>query len=218
VDSLAGTIARVYDQWDNLTDEQTSQGAVSYTYDADSLLSMISVHGQSPVSYNWDAATRLTGITQGSSSVAVSYDNANRQTQLTLPNGVVAAYTYEANGRVTGITWTGPHGSIGDLQYAYDANSRVVTKSGSLAETGLPGAVRANTFNAANEMLAFNGQSLTYDANGNLTSDGVNTYGCPQPVGWHVRQRKCQLRLRFVRASSEKNRRWNHHPVPLRRP
>ncbi len=77
---------------------------------------------------------------------------------------------------MTGITWTGPQGSIGDLQYAYDANSRVIAKSGSLAETGLPGTVGGNTFNAANEMLTFNGLTLTYDANGNLTGDGVNTY------------------------------------------
>ena len=33
-----------------------------------------------------------------------------------------------------------------------------------------------NTFNAANEMTAFNGTPQTYDANGNLTNDGTSTY------------------------------------------
>ena len=36
--------------------------------------------------------------------------------------------------------------------------------------------VTGNTFNAANEMTAFNGTPQTYDANGNLANDGTNTY------------------------------------------
>ena len=55
-------------------------------------------------------------------------------------------------------------------------NGRVSTKGGSLAAVTLPAAVSGNTFNAANEMTAFNGTALSYDANGNLLSDGTNTY------------------------------------------
>ena len=58
----------------------------------------------------------------------------------------------------------------------YDADSRVIEKTGSFAQTGLPQAVTGNTFNAANEMTAFNGTPQTYDANGNLANDGTNTY------------------------------------------
>jgi RHS repeat-associated protein len=36
--------------------------------------------------------------------------------------------------------------------------------------------VSGKTFNAGNAMTAFNGQALSYDANGNLTNDGTNTY------------------------------------------
>ncbi len=56
----------------------------------------MTVVGQPAVSYTWDNANRLTGITQGSSSVGFSYDNSNRRTTLTLPNGVTVAYTYNA--------------------------------------------------------------------------------------------------------------------------
>ena len=45
-----------------------------------------------------------------------------------------------------------------------------------MASTNLPQAVSGNTFNAANQMTAFGSQSLSYDANGNLVSDGTNTY------------------------------------------
>jgi YD repeat-containing protein len=47
--------------------------------------------GQSQVSYTFDNANRLTGIT-GANSVAFGYDNANRRTSLTLPNGIIEAY------------------------------------------------------------------------------------------------------------------------------
>ena len=37
-------------------------------------------------------------------------------------------------------------------------------KTGSLASAQLPSPVTCNTFNADNEMTAFNGTTLTYDA------------------------------------------------------
>ncbi len=136
----------------------------------------MTVAGQTQVSYDWDNANRLSGITQGSTSVAFQYDNANRRTQLTLPNGIVVAYTYDTDSRVSGMTWTLSGNQIGDLEYAYDGDGRVVSKTGSMAQTNLPAGVSGNTFNADNGMTAFNGTAMTYDANGNLTNDGTNTY------------------------------------------
>jgi RHS repeat-associated protein len=40
----------------------------------------------------------------------------------------------------------------------------------------LPAAVASATYDAANEQTAFAGATLTYDNNGNLTRDGVNSY------------------------------------------
>jgi RHS repeat-associated protein len=40
----------------------------------------------------------------------------------------------------------------------------------------LPAAVASASYDAANEQTAFAGATLTYDANGNLTNDGTNTY------------------------------------------
>jgi RHS repeat-associated protein len=175
-DSIAGTIARTYEGLDRLTDEQTPQGEVSYSYDNANRRSTMTVAGQTQESYAWDNANRLTGITQGSGSVAFQYDNANRRTQLTLPNGIVVAYTYDNDSHVTGMTWTLTGNQIGDLEYSYDADGHIIEKTGSMAATNLPQAVAGNTFNADNEMTAFNGIAMTYDANGNLISDGTNAY------------------------------------------
>ena len=102
---------------------------------------------------------------------------ANRRTSLTLPNGIVLAYTsYDGDSRVKGMTWTLSGNPVGDLEYNYDADERVIGKTGSFAQTNLPQTVTGNMFNAANEMTAFNGTPLSYDANGNLTNDGTNAY------------------------------------------
>ncbi len=176
VDSIAGTIARTYDLLDSLTDEQTAQGEVSYTFDAASRRQTMQVAGQPQVVYGWDNANRLTGITQGSTSVSLNYDNANRRTSLTLPNGILLSYTYDSDSHVKGMTWTLAGNAVGDLEYNYDADGRVIGKTGSFVQANLPQAVAGNTFNADNEMTAFNGTPLSYDANGNLTNDGTNTY------------------------------------------
>ena len=48
--------------------------------------------------------------------------------------------------------------------------------SGSLAAVNLPAALPAPSYNADNEQTVFNGATLSYDANGNLQTDGTNTY------------------------------------------
>jgi RHS repeat-associated protein len=176
VDSITGTTMRQYDLLNDLTDEQTPQGEVGYLYDNARRRQSMTVVGQPTVSYGWDNANRLTGITQGSTSIPFNYDNANRRINLTLPNGILLTYTYDNDSRVTAMTWTLASNTVGNLQYQYDADARVIQKTGSFAQTQLPQPVSGNTFNAANEMTAFNGTPQTYDPNGNLTNDGTNTY------------------------------------------
>ncbi len=74
------------------------------------------------------------------------------------------------------MTWTLNGSQIGDLEYAYDGDGRVISKTGSMAATGMPASVSGNTFNADNGITEFNGTAMTYNANGNLMNDGTNTY------------------------------------------
>jgi YD repeat-containing protein len=173
VDSIAGTTVRQYDGLDDLTDEQTAQGEVGYFYDNARRRQTMTVVGQPTVSYGWDDANRLTGIIQGSASIPIGYDNADRRNTLTLPNGILLTYTYDNDSHVTGMTWTLAGNPVGNLGYSYDADSRVIEKTGSFAQTGLPQPVTGNTFNAANEMTSFDGTPQTYDPNGNLTNDRI---------------------------------------------
>jgi len=176
VDSLSGTITRTYDGLDRLTQEATPQGTISYTYDNASRRSSMTVLGQPTVNYSYDNADRLTQITQGTSTVAFAYDNANRRTSLTLPNGIVTEYAYDAASRLTGLTYKLGPAPLGTLTYGYDANGNRTVLGGSWARTGLPAALASATYNAANHQLTFGSTTLTYDLNGNLASDGTNTY------------------------------------------
>ena len=136
----------------------------------------MTVNGQSPVTYTYDAASRLTQIVQGSQAVALEYDALDRRSKLALPNQVSTEYQYDAASRLTQLTYTGPAGPLGNVTYQYDASGNRVGVGGSFARTLLPDPVPGTTYDAANRQVAFGGEILTYDRNGNLTGDGANTY------------------------------------------
>jgi RHS repeat-associated protein len=176
VDSAGGTITRVYDNLDRLTSDTTPQGTISYSYDVAGRRTSMQVAGQPTVNYSYDNASRLTQIAQGTSSTSFSYDSANRRTSLTLPNGVVVSYSYDNGSRLTGITYQFGSNTLGNLSYVYDPLGRRIQVGGSFARTGLPGAVASSAYDAANELTNWNGLSISYDANGNMLSDGSNTF------------------------------------------
>ncbi|MEO6546222.1 MAG: RHS repeat-associated core domain-containing protein, partial [Nitrospiraceae bacterium] len=173
----AGAIDFFYDNLDRLILEVTPQGAVAYEYDAIGRRTKMTVAGQAPVTYQYDAASRFTQVAQGSFVVGLGYDAAGRRTSLTYPNGTSTSYTYDNASRLLTITHTGSAGLIESLTYTYDVagNRTSLTRSNGTASL-LPNAVASATYDAANEQTAFAGTTLTYDGNGNLTSDGVNTY------------------------------------------
>ena len=85
-------------------------------------------------------------------------------------------YSYDAASQLTGISYTQGGTTLGDLTYAYDAAGRRTVVGGSFARTGVPQAAAGASYNANNQLTSWKGAALTYDLNGNLTSDGSNTY------------------------------------------
>lgn len=175
-DSLAGNIARGYDGLDRLASETTPQGSIGYTYDLDGRRTSMTVSGQPAVSYSYDNADRLTQISQGSSSVSFNYDDDNRRSSLVLPNGVTASYDYDQASHVTGINYQLGANILGGLTYTYDQLGRRTQVGGSFASTGLPGTVGSASYDAANELTNWNGTPIAYDSNGNMVSDGTNSF------------------------------------------
>jgi len=173
----AGAIDFVYDTLDRLIQEVTGQGSVNYQYDVLGRRTQMVANGQQPVTYGYDVASRLTQVAQGSLAVGLGYDNANRRTSLTYPNGTSTSYAYDIASRLTSITHLGPSGILEAMTYTYDTagNRTSLTRNNATASL-LPAAVASATYDLANEQTTFAGATLQYDANGNLTNDGANTY------------------------------------------
>jgi RHS repeat-associated protein len=128
------------------------------------------------VAYLFDDADRLIGVTRDTMSVGMSYDDANRRSTLTMPNGIVTEYGYDDGNQVTSITYRHGATTLGDLSYSYDASGRRTHTGGSWARTGLPQARALAVYDAANELIGWGPQMLSYDPNGNLASDGLTSY------------------------------------------
>ena len=187
VDSAGGTITEAYDNLDRLTSETTPQGQISYGYHLAGRRASMTVAGQPQVTYSYDNANRLTQIAQGPSTVGFGYDNINRRSTLTLNNGVNMSYSYDNGSRVTGISYKFNANTLGDLSYTYDSLGRRTQVGGSFAQTGLPGAVASATYDAVNELTNWNGTTISYDLNGNMLSDGANTFS------WNARNQVATL-------------------------
>jgi RHS repeat-associated protein len=95
---------------------------------------------------------------------------------MTLPNGVTTEYGYDAGSQLTSLTYKKDATVLGSLTYEYDQLGRRTKVGGSFARSILPQSLSAAVYNAANQQTSFSGQTLTYDLNGNLTSDGTNSY------------------------------------------
>ena len=189
VDSTSGTLSWGYDGLDRVTNTNSPQGSVSFTYDAANRRTSMTAAAQATANYTFDNANRLTAITQGSETVQLAYDADNRRTTLTLPNGITVNYGYDSASELTGLTYTQGNGNtLGNLAYGYDADGRITSKSGTFATDVLPTATtQPATFDLNDRKTSFNGQALSYDANGNLTSDGTNAYT------WNARNQLAQI-------------------------
>ncbi len=181
--SSSSSIVRTYDDFDRVLSETTPQGTVGYSYDGASRRTKLIRTGQPDIIYGYDNADRLTSVTRDTLTVVMTYDNANRRATLTLPNGIVTEYGYNDSNQVTTITYRYGQTTLGDLSYTYDSAGRRTVVGGTWARTGLPLAVTAATYDAANQLTAWGTEARQYDANGSLASDGLTSYV------WDTRQR-----------------------------
>lgn len=204
-DSLSGTIWYTYNDYgcptcdgrgvDRISQEQTPNSTVNYTYDADGRRASMTVAGEPAVTYGYDDAGRLTSLSRvvgsGSRTYNLGYDNGGRRASLSIPlatgiDNVTTIYGYDIANRITSMLLQGASATIENLSYTYDSNGNR-TSFGRIAAQSLSPAISATIYDEANQMLAYNSKNLTYDANGNLQTKtdvcGTTTYT------WDVRNR-----------------------------
>jgi RHS repeat-associated protein len=175
VSSSSGTLSDTWDRFDRLVSQSTPQGRVTYRYDPDGRRTSMTLMGHVPVRYTYDAAGDLTGESQGPVRVGITYDGDGLPTALSLP-GQADDYAYDGAGELTGIDVLAGSATEGTLQYSYDADGQETTLTGSLARMLLPAPAASVTYNADSELTGWDGSTITYDAQGQMTADGDKHY------------------------------------------
>jgi len=175
-DSSSGPITYTYDDFNRLTSKTTPQGTITYTYDTAGRRTSMMVSGQSSVNYTYDNANRLIQIAQGTNVVSFAFDGASRLTSRSHSNGMVVEYSYDQASDLTDIVYKKEGTVLGNLTYTYDTAGKRSAMGGSFARSGMPQPLSTATYDQSNRLTTRSGATLIYDNNGNLTSDGVNTY------------------------------------------
>jgi RHS repeat-associated protein len=136
----------------------------------------MTVGGQPPVTYAYDANSRLRSIIQSPlNPVTIDYDASGRRTLLTLPNGVSTTYQYDPASRLTALIYRNTAAPLGDITYQYDPADNRTAVGGSFARTLLPQPVATASYDPANRQVSFGSKSLDFDPNGDLIAIGEGT-------------------------------------------
>src|SRR5207249_3809683 len=114
--------------------------------------------GTASLTYAYDAANRLSQITQGTLQWTFAYDGAGNRTQLTQPNGTSTIYAYLSNNWLSSITHKAPGGAaFQTISYLlYDANGNLIGTS----------AGQSFSYDEFNRMVHAVGNTVGYTYNG----------------------------------------------------
>jgi len=178
VDQTGFTVNYAYDAVGRLSKLTDAHGSliVTYTYDADSRLSEKTNGNGTYTTYQYDAdgnVLHLVNYAAGgtiNSRFDYTYNSLGLETSEATLDGTWT-YTYDVDGQLIDAVFasTNPTVPSQDLAYSYDA-------MGNRISTVINGVTTAYTTNDVNEYTSVGGVADTYDADGNLTSDGTNTY------------------------------------------
>jgi RHS repeat-associated protein len=165
-----------------LTAGRQDSKTVSYVYDPAGNRTKLTHADSYYVDYEYDALNRMTGVKENGASTYLaeySYDVMGRRTDLERRNGADTSYTFDLANRLTDLD----HSFVGSVALEFDYGYNAVAQITSMTISNedylwSPGSntTQNATVNDMNEMTAFNSNTITYDANGNMTSDASQTY------------------------------------------
>lgn len=163
---------------------------LSYQYDANGNRTRLTFPDSNYFTYDYDGLNRMTVIKEsGSTTVAaLSYNAKGERSSLT--GGVSTGYTYDPISRFGSISHD-LTGTAQDVTYCLGAISGSCTPAYNAASQALSRTIsndayafgqqynanRAYAVNGLNQYTTVSSAALTYDDNGNLTSDGKTAYG-----------------------------------------
>lgn len=127
------------------------------------------------------AAIREYGAVSGAGVLAAySYDDRGRRVGLTRGNGTTTSYSYDAVSRLTTLTHDlAGSGSDVTATLAYNSASQIASRTRnntSYAWTGAANVDRNYSVNGLNQYASAGSTSFAYDAKGNLTNSGADSF------------------------------------------
>lgn len=181
-----------YDTAGRAISETTGRfGTSSITLDANGNRTGITLPasaGSFATAYTYDSLNRLSAVYEGAAEEArrlagFRYDVAGRRISASFGPSTApvstTGFAWTPNGRPSQIThgWNGANLA---LSYTYNKDQQqtsLTVSDSTFLPTGLPAEMTTYTVNTLNQYSKVNTTALAYDKRGNLTSDGVWTYG-----------------------------------------
>ena len=159
----------------------------TYAYDAQGRIDKLTRDNGVASTYTYDMAGQLTDITHANGGTvlarsAYTLDVLGRRTAQTREDGITETYGYDTTSQLTSADYgtnsrvtVDPTGArVTRETFAYDALGNRTSAS---VVGGVPSPrVSTYTANALNQYTQVAGVAFAYDANGNLTNDGKQTY------------------------------------------
>lgn len=177
-------ITNVHDGLGRISSTTNTMGGVSrtlsYLYDAAGNRTRVTHPDGYWFSASYDSGNRMTalGDSQPAGVVGLYYDNVGRRTSRS--SGSWTYYGFDGIGRLNSLqeVMSGGTGNIA-TGFSYNPGSQAITRTrdnDAYAFNSYVAADRPYVANGLNQYATVSGATYTYDANGNLSSDGLNTY------------------------------------------
>jgi RHS repeat-associated protein len=167
------TNAWTFDAYDRVATYRDADGnLIQYAYDQNGNLTNLVYPGSKNVFYAYDSLNRLTNVVDWANrKTSIEYDLASRVRKITRPNGTVREMNYDAAGQTTNIIErTAANVPIAFLKLSWNAAARVDWEFVAPLPQAYTPPTRAMTHDDDNRIATFNGNSVAYDLDGNLTS------------------------------------------------
>jgi RHS repeat-associated protein len=186
-DNVAGAdaVINAYDAFGRLTSSATAMGginrALAYQYDADGNRVRVTHPDGTFFTYDYDGLDRPISAREngGSAVVTMAWDAQGRRSG-EARGGVSTTYGYDGISRISSLN-DDLAGTAEDVitTFIHNPASQITSRARANPAYAFPGYVNVNRGyapNGLNQYAAVAGTSFGYDPNGNLTSDGTNTY------------------------------------------
>jgi RHS repeat-associated protein len=168
-----------FDAYDRAASYRDSEGnLIQYAYDQNGNLTNLVYPGGKTVFYAYDSLNRLTNVTDWASrKTSIEYDLASRVRKISRPNGTLREMNYDAAGQLTNIVERLTNNApIAFFKLNWNSAARIESEFAAPLPQPYTPPTRVMTYDDDNRIATLNGNSVTHDLDGNMTSGpGTNS-------------------------------------------